>query len=82
MVTEADEPGHLLGLKMALRDVLHHLFQFGKGIGFRKDVVPECSGGITPFCSFLYQEDYLLFHISLLSGVQFFGPSLDPADHQ
>jgi hypothetical protein len=76
MAIKADEPGHLLGLKMALRGVLHHPFQRGKGISFGTDVMSECPGGITAFRGFLYQKDYLLFHISLLGGVQFL--NLDP----
>jgi hypothetical protein len=44
---QADEPGHLFGLKMALRSVLHHTLQLSKGIGFGKDVMSECSGDIT-----------------------------------
>jgi len=74
---QTDEPGHLFGLKMALHGILHHLFQLCEGIGFGKDVMSECPGGITTFRSFLYQKDYLLFYISLLGGAQFLNP--DPA---
>ena len=76
---QADEPRHLFGLKMALHSILHHLFQFCKGIGFGKDVMSECPGGITAFRGLLYQKDYLLFHISLLGGAQVLNP--DPVGH-
>jgi hypothetical protein len=65
---------------MALHGVLHHLFQLGKGIAFGKDVIAERSGGITAFRGFLYQKDYLLFHIPLLSEDQFLRP--EPGGHQ
>jgi hypothetical protein len=39
----------------------------------------ECPGGITAFRGFLYQKDYLVFHISLLGEAQLLHP--DPVSH-